>query len=48
MLFARGEHEMRGCDTVLTYLIELNNRRLLAPPGEALIVLQGPLLCFCR
>jgi uncharacterized iron-regulated membrane protein len=41
MLFARGEHEMRGGDTVLTYLIELHNGRLLGLPGEALIVLQG-------
>jgi uncharacterized iron-regulated membrane protein len=41
MLFARGENEMRGGDTVLTYLIELHNGRLLGLPGEALIVLQG-------
>jgi uncharacterized iron-regulated membrane protein len=41
MLFARGKNEMRGGDTVLTYLIELHNARLLGLPGEVLIVLQG-------
>jgi uncharacterized iron-regulated membrane protein len=41
VLFSRGENEMRGGDTVLTYLIELHNGRLLGLPGEALIVLQG-------
>jgi uncharacterized iron-regulated membrane protein len=41
MLFSRGANEMRGGDTVLTYLIELHNGRLLGLPGEALIVLQG-------
>jgi uncharacterized iron-regulated membrane protein len=41
MLFARGENEMRSGDSVLTYLIELYNGRLLGLPGEALIVLQG-------
>lgn len=41
VLFARGENEMRGGDTVLTYLIELHNGRLLGLAGEALIVLQG-------
>ena len=41
VLFARGDTEMRSGDTVLTYLIELHNGRLLGLPGEALIVLQG-------
>lgn len=41
MLFARGQEQMRGGDTVLTYLIELHNGRLLGLAGEALIVLQG-------
>lgn len=41
VLFARGENEMRGGDTVLTYLIEMHNGRLFGLAGEALIVLQG-------
>ena len=46
ILFARGENEMRSGDTILTYLIELHNGRLLGIPGEALIVLQGLALTF--
>jgi uncharacterized iron-regulated membrane protein len=41
ILFARGQNEMRSGDTVLTYLIELHNGRLLGFFGEALIVVQG-------
>ncbi len=41
LLFARGEEEMRAGDTVLTYLVELHNGRILGLAGEALIVLQG-------
>jgi uncharacterized iron-regulated membrane protein len=41
ILFARGEAEMQRGDTVLTYLVELHNGRLLGLFGEALIVLQG-------
>jgi uncharacterized iron-regulated membrane protein len=41
ILFSRGETEMKAGDTVLTYLVELHNGRLLGLFGEGLIVLQG-------
>lgn len=41
ILFSRGEAEMKAGDTVLTYLVELHNGRLLGLFGEVLIVLQG-------
>lgn len=41
ILFSRGQAEMQAGDTVLTYLVELHNGRLLGLFGEGLIVLQG-------
>jgi uncharacterized iron-regulated membrane protein len=41
ILFSRGDAETKVGDTVLTYLVELHNGRLLGLFGEALIVLQG-------
>jgi uncharacterized iron-regulated membrane protein len=41
ILFQRGEAEMRAGDTVLTYLVELHNGRLLGLAGEGLILVQG-------
>jgi uncharacterized iron-regulated membrane protein len=41
ILFARGDAEMKAGDTVLTYLVELHNGRLLGLFGEGLIILQG-------
>jgi uncharacterized iron-regulated membrane protein len=41
ILFSRGDAKMKAGDTVLTYLVELHNGRLLGLFGEALIVLQG-------
>ncbi len=39
--FARNDAEMKAGDTVLTYLVELHNARLLGLIGEGLIVIQG-------
>jgi uncharacterized iron-regulated membrane protein len=44
ILFSRGDTEMEAGDTVLTYLVELHNGRLLGLFGEGLIVLQGVVL----
>ncbi len=44
ILFARGKEEMQAGDTVLTYLVELHNGRVLGLFGEGLIVLQGLML----
>ncbi len=44
ILFSRGEAEMQAGDTVLTYLVELHNGRLLGLFGEGLIILQGIVL----
>jgi uncharacterized iron-regulated membrane protein len=41
VLFSRGDAEMKAGDTVLTYLVELHNGRLLGLFGEGVIVLQG-------
>jgi uncharacterized iron-regulated membrane protein len=41
ILFSRGEADMKAGDTVLTYLVELHNGRLLGLIGEGFIVLQG-------
>ncbi len=41
ILFSRGQAETKAGDTVLTYLVELHNGRLLGLFGEAVIVLQG-------
>jgi uncharacterized iron-regulated membrane protein len=41
ILFSRGAVEMKAGDTVLTYLVELHNGRLLGLFGEGVIVLQG-------
>jgi uncharacterized iron-regulated membrane protein len=41
ILFSRGDAEMQTGDTVLTYLVELHNGRLLGLFGEGLIVMQG-------
>lgn len=41
ILFSRGDTEMEAGDTVLTYLVELHNGRLLGLFGEGVIVLQG-------
>lgn len=41
ILFSRGDAEMKAGDTVLTYLVELHNGRLLGLFGEGLIILQG-------
>jgi uncharacterized iron-regulated membrane protein len=41
ILFLRGDAEMKPGDSVLTYLVELHNGRLLGLFGEGLIVLQG-------
>jgi uncharacterized iron-regulated membrane protein len=41
ILFSRGDAEMKAGDTVLTYLVELHNGRLLGTFGESLIVMQG-------
>jgi uncharacterized iron-regulated membrane protein len=40
-LFSRGDKEMKVGDTVLTYLVELHNGRLLGLFGEGLIIIQG-------
>ncbi len=44
ILFARGDAEMQAGDTVLTYLVELHNGRLLGLFGEGIIILQGIVL----
>jgi uncharacterized iron-regulated membrane protein len=44
ILFSRGDTEMEAGDTVLTYLVELHNGRLLGLFGEGLIVVQGVVL----
>jgi uncharacterized iron-regulated membrane protein len=41
ILFQRGDAEMQAGDTVLTYVVELHNGRLLGLFGEGLILLQG-------
>jgi uncharacterized iron-regulated membrane protein len=41
ILFSRGDAEMKAGDTVLTYLVELHNGRLLGLFGEGLIIVQG-------
>ena len=41
ILFARSNAEMQPGDTVLTYMVELHNGRLLGVFGEALVVMQG-------
>jgi uncharacterized iron-regulated membrane protein len=41
ILFSRSVADMKAGDTVLTYLVELHNGRLLGVFGEGLIVLQG-------
>jgi uncharacterized iron-regulated membrane protein len=41
ILFQRGDAEMEAGDTVLTYLVELHNGRLLGLFGEGVILAQG-------
>jgi uncharacterized iron-regulated membrane protein len=41
ILFSRGDADMKAGDTVLTYLVEFHNGRLLGLFGEGLIILQG-------
>ena len=41
VVFHRGPQQMKAGDTVLTYVVELHNGRLLSLFGEALIILQG-------
>jgi uncharacterized iron-regulated membrane protein len=41
VLFQRGNAEMQAGDTLLTYVVELHNGRLLGLAGEGLILLQG-------
>jgi uncharacterized iron-regulated membrane protein len=41
VLFKRSDAEMQAGDTVLTYVVELHNGRLLGVFGEGLILLQG-------
>jgi uncharacterized iron-regulated membrane protein len=41
VLFQRGDAEMQTGDTLLTYVVELHNGRLLGLFGEGLILVQG-------